>query len=125
MTDNNNAPDDMIEIDGDHPWIQAALNMYPGPVQSTAKFDAVELPNPVEGSAPMRAAMLTIIDPTGVKTVFLPPKALVSLMEQAGGIFDFWDEEKSKQQPSILIADKNMEAAAKRAADAAQNMRAK
>ena len=114
MTENTDE-EEMIELDGDHPWIQAALTSYPAPVPSSAKLEPVSLPAREEGKT-VPAALMTIVDPTGVKTIFLPPNALVQLAQQANAIFEFWDQEK---RSGLIVADKGIEKIAKAQADAA------
>lgn len=121
----NNPNDEMIEIDGDHPWIQAALAMEPLPQPSSAKIEPVDLPAPTEEEPERmrRAAMMTVVTGAGVMTAFLSPGSMAQLMEQAAAIFDYWNESETKQGPQLIVADKNMEAQAKALHNAAQEMR--
>ncbi len=45
--------------------------------------------------------MVTIIDPTGVKNIFIPPQALQTIVHQGMQILKMWEEENQK---GIVIA---------------------
>lgn len=122
MTENANPEQDdqeTVEIDMDHPWIMAALAMHPEPGPASAQLLPVGIPAPSEDDEErtLQAAMLTTVSQSGVQTVFLPPKALVDLIEQAGQIFDYWDQQQAKQPPGLIIANQGMQHAAQQVAD--------
>lgn len=92
----------MIDMN-QHPWVRAAQMMQPQPVMAAVNLDAVEL---TTGAEKQKAALLTVIDATGVKTVFIPPDVLQNIVAQAVNIIQGWNNEAAK---GILIADKEME----------------
>lgn len=96
---------DEVEININHPWVTASVNMNPQPVPTGLNLDAVEFT--MEGQR-TKAALLSIVDPTGVKTVFIPPQMLEQMLHQIGSIFQQWQLEASQR---IVVADKNTERA--------------
>ena len=121
MSDKNEQIEDaeVVEIDEDHPWVDAAFAMSPLPTPAFAKVEPTHIETE---NGNLNAALLTAIGPNGVFTVFLPPRALYQLVQQAGTIFHIWEQEEAKQ-PRLIVADDAMRKNAQRAADAAQRMR--
>lgn len=98
-----------FEVDVNHPWVHASTVMRPQPVPTSVSMDACEW-REAENEEPKKAALLTVIDATGVKNVFLPPAVLQGLMQQGGAIIQQWMMEEMAK-PKITVADKNIERA--------------
>lgn len=110
MTDNES--EETVELSEDHPWVAAALTgAHPGPIPTSMKLDAIQFQ---DGT---KAAMLSIITPLGVFNPIIGPELLQSLMMQAGGIMQSWQQEDSNR---LIVADKNTERAVTEQARAAQ-----
>jgi hypothetical protein len=103
----------------EHPWVVAALGsqISPAPVPTSVALDSVTMTNE-EGTTD--AAILTVVDPTGIKTVLLSPGAVYALTNQGADILNEWAQE---QKGGLVVADKNMERAARAAADAQNRLR--
>jgi hypothetical protein len=107
MSDENDTEE--IEVDVNHPWVHASTVMKPQPVMSSVTFDAVEWKESADAE-PKKAALLTVIDATGVKNIFIPPQMLHELMLMGGAIMQQWQQEQMKEAVGKLIpADKNIE----------------
>lgn len=86
------------QIDVEHPWVQAAMHVPMQPTPSAVELDDVELT--IDGRK-VKAALLTVADPSGVRTAFLPPALLAELVAKGLEIMDDWEKE---QQSGLVVA---------------------
>lgn len=105
MTDQQNAEEteETIEVDPNHPWLQASLQGGPSPVPTGVQMYPVELTNPNGSKIP--AALLTVVTPTGVQTVFMNLNDVQVLLIQGATILQ---EAKQAQDNKLVIAKPNM-----------------
>lgn len=89
------------QIDQDHPWVHAAMTVPLQPTPSSVNLDDVELT--IEGRK-VKAALLTVADPSGVRTAFLPPSLLAEMIAQGLEILDEWEKEK---ETGLVVANSN------------------
>jgi hypothetical protein len=90
------------QIDPEHPWVIASQYGNPAPVPTSVALEPITLE---QDGKELDAAMLTIIDPTGVKNAIIPPNALHQLVMQGAQILDLL---KQKQQSGLVVADKSV-----------------
>lgn len=89
----------------EHPWVQPVLNgMEPDPVPTSIALDAVELD--FGDGQETHSVLLTIVDPTGVKTVYLSPGIVDAMIAKFMGIKQAWQEQDSH---GLIIANKATE----------------
>lgn len=97
--------DQNTEIDQDHPWVQAAMNVPLQPTPSAVNLEDIEFT--IDGKT-RKAGLLTVADPSGVRTAFLPPSMLSHLVQQGTSILTAWDEEREKK-PNLYVATPNVD----------------
>lgn len=114
MTENEN---ETVEVDGDHPWVQAAAIMEPQPVRTHIGLFPSEIEIETEnGTKVADAAMLNVITPVGVTAVYLPPAAVIALFQQCQAVLQFWEQQAAMSQ-KLVVATPDMEREAKKRAD--------
>lgn len=91
------------QIDPEHPWAEASMHGSPSPVPVNINLEPVEIQ---QDSKTMTAIMMTLIDPTGVKTVFLSPSVLHQLVLNGANILDALQK---RQSSGLVVADQNIE----------------
>lgn len=101
-----------------HPWVQAAMTADPQPIPTSISFEGQVLE--FDNGDKQNAALLTIVDPTGVKTVFLSEPLIQHTIAQLTGILSAFEQKKNG---GLIIADKNMERQAKLVADGEKMIR--
>ena len=108
-----------VEVDPDHPWVEAATLSAPRPVEVYGKIDAFVL-SANENS--MDVGLMTFITPVGVFNFYMGPRQLGEFTMQCAEVMDQITA-GTEQQPGIVIANNaQMKEEAKRA-DAARNLR--
>ena len=72
--------DEDIVLDPEHPWIGPAIDNQPTPVPTAMAIQAVNL---TVNDKTMPAALVTTVTPAGIQTVYLNPRQLQVLLQQA------------------------------------------
>jgi hypothetical protein len=109
--------EEFIEVDGDHPWVQAASLMEPQPVRTQIGIFPHEIDiETEEGNKKADAAMVQVVTATGVTSVFIPPQAVVQLFQQCQQVLEFWEQQAATSK-KLVVATPDMERAAKNHAD--------
>lgn len=88
---NNESDNDDVEVDFEHPWIIAGMSMYPAPVPTGMRCEPIKIPGP--DGAQQNGALLTVMTPAGVTTVFVSPQSLAGHLQQIMAIFEMWEAE--------------------------------
>lgn len=99
----------------EHPWVAAAMaGLEPDVVPVSINLEGMELEF-ADGSK-HNSILMTIVDPTGVKTVYLSEQIVRSMLVMIQGIFQGF---QAKQEAGILVANPEMERRARALADQA------
>lgn len=100
MTDINE--EETFEIDPEHPWVEASVYFNPQPVPSSVQMNAVTI---MQEGKPVPAVMMSVVDITGIKNVFMPFGGLQQLMQQGADLLAWHEQEKSK---GLIVAPANI-----------------
>lgn len=96
-----------VEIDPDHPWVDASLHGRPSPVPVNVKVEPVELTQQTpDGPKSADAILMTVVSPVGAFTFFLPPAALHQMVMNGASILDALQQKASQ---GLIVADKGIE----------------
>lgn len=110
----NDEVEEVVEVDPEHPWVEAAVSMRPQPLPAAIQIQPVELPPREEGQPNLDAAMVTMVTPAGVMTCFVSPNVLAGVLQQGSDLLQYWQK---RQQQGLVVANPEMERMARKAAD--------
>jgi hypothetical protein len=108
-----------VEVDPNHPWVVASTVGGPQAQPCNVSIDPVRIPSGEEGKT-MKAAMISIVDGTGIKNAFITPMMLINVVEQAQAIFNHWDAQQKQEPQGLIIATPAEQHAAQAHADRQQ-----
>ena len=104
----------------DHPWVAPVMNdLNPSPVPTSFNIEPVELEFPDQT---VDSALMTIVTPSGLTTVYISPNMLQQIVITGAGILQNWADEAQKK-PGLVVANKAMEKEARKMHDAAQTIK--
>jgi hypothetical protein len=95
--------DQPMSPDPDHPWVTASMMGHPAPVPTNLALEPVQIE---QGGVDTDAVMLTIVDPTGIKNVFMPPEMLAQVVQSGMNILAMFDQRK--QQGLVIASPSDM-----------------
>ena len=106
-----------VEVDLDHPWVEASLHATPIPLPTNVKISAVKI---TQGDQETDSILMTISSPAGVFTFFFPPHAFHNIVVNGAMLLQ---NLQNQQNSGLIVADKQVEREVIRAAQIAEGMK--